>query len=175
MRPTAGSTGRTEVDPEIKTGGENESRAPKLRTAVAVTRSGQCHKAAGNTARPSRPRWRWRHLRAKRRWPNGHQVWKDSSLEDGSCGGRLRCLRQREGPDVQERQIQERRRPDRPPVPGDRPAEGEAGFLCGEVRSMSPARRRQMVDRVHPSLSLVRQCALLGVSRSSLYYRPRAA
>ena len=31
---------------------------------------------------------------------------------------------------------------------------------------MSPARRRQMVDRQHPSLSLVRQCALLGVSRS---------
>ncbi len=40
---------------------------------------------------------------------------------------------------------------------------------------MSPARRRQMVDREHPSLSLVRQCALLGVSRSSIYYRPRAA
>ena len=40
---------------------------------------------------------------------------------------------------------------------------------------MSPARRRQMVDREHPSLSLGRQCALLGVSRSSLYYRPRAA
>ena len=32
-----------------------------------------------------------------------------------------------------------------------------------------------MVDREHPSLSLVRQCALLGVSRSSIYYRPRVA
>ena len=40
---------------------------------------------------------------------------------------------------------------------------------------MSPAQRRQMVDREHPSLSLVRQCALLRVSRSSIYYRPRAA
>ena len=40
---------------------------------------------------------------------------------------------------------------------------------------MSPDSRRQMVDRNLPSLSLVRQCALLGVSRSSLYYRPRAA
>ena len=40
---------------------------------------------------------------------------------------------------------------------------------------MSPAQRREMVDREHPSLSLVRQCALLGVSRSSVYYRPRAA
>ena len=40
---------------------------------------------------------------------------------------------------------------------------------------MSPARRREMVDREHPSLSLVRQCALLGVSRSSIYYRARGA
>ena len=40
---------------------------------------------------------------------------------------------------------------------------------------MSPAGRRQVVDREHPSLSLVHQCALLGVSRSSIYYRPRAA
>ena len=31
------------------------------------------------------------------------------------------------------------------------------------------------VDREHPSLSIVRQCTLLGVSRSSIYYRPRAA
>ena len=32
-----------------------------------------------------------------------------------------------------------------------------------------------MVDREHPSLSTARQCALLGVARSSLYYRPREA
>ena len=32
-----------------------------------------------------------------------------------------------------------------------------------------------MVDRHHPSLSLVRQCALLGVSRSGIYYHPKAA
>ena len=69
---------------------------------------------------------------------------------------------------------QERRRPDRPPVPGDWPAQGGAGFLGGEVRSMSPGRRREMVDREHPKLPIVRQCALLGVSRSSLYYHPKA-
>ena len=41
---------------------------------------------------------------------------------------------------------------------------------------MSPAKRRQMVDRQHPSLSVVRQYApCCEVSRSSLYYRPRAA
>ena len=32
-----------------------------------------------------------------------------------------------------------------------------------------------MVERRHPSLSLVRQCRLLGISRSGLYYRPKPA
>lgn len=40
---------------------------------------------------------------------------------------------------------------------------------------MSAARRRQMVDREHPNLPIVRQCALLGVSRSSIYYRLKMA
>ena len=40
---------------------------------------------------------------------------------------------------------------------------------------MSPARRRQMVDREHPKLPIVRQCALLEVTRSSVYYRPKGA
>ena len=39
---------------------------------------------------------------------------------------------------------------------------------------MSRERRREMVDRQHPALSTVRQCGLLGISRSSVYYRPRA-
>ena len=38
---------------------------------------------------------------------------------------------------------------------------------------MTLAKRRELVDRQHRSLSIVRQCALLGVSRSSLYYHPR--
>ena len=38
---------------------------------------------------------------------------------------------------------------------------------------MTPAQRRELVDRQHGSLSIVRQCALLGVSRSSLYHRPK--
>ena len=45
-----------------------------------------------------------------------------------------------------------RRRPRRPVLPGDRPTEGGAGFLGGEVRSMSPGQRREMVDREHPTL-----------------------
>ena len=39
---------------------------------------------------------------------------------------------------------------------------------------MSLVQRRQMVNREHSSLSIARQCALLGVSRSSLYHRPQA-
>ena len=38
---------------------------------------------------------------------------------------------------------------------------------------MTPAERRELVDWQHRFLSIVRQCALLGVSRSSLYYRPK--
>ena len=40
---------------------------------------------------------------------------------------------------------------------------------------MSMEHRRKMVDREHPTLSIVRQCVLLGVNRSSLYYRHRGA
>ena len=40
---------------------------------------------------------------------------------------------------------------------------------------MSRERRREMVDRQHPVLSTVRQCALLDISRSSLYYRRKGA
>ena len=38
---------------------------------------------------------------------------------------------------------------------------------------MSPAERRELVDRQLRSLSIARQCQLMGVSRSSLYYRPK--
>ena len=33
-------------------------------------------------------------------------------------------------------------------------------------------RRRAVVDRRYPSLSVARQCSLLDISRSGLYYRP---
>ena len=37
---------------------------------------------------------------------------------------------------------------------------------------MSRNQRQAMIDRDHDQLSLVRQCALLDVSRASVYYRP---
>lgn len=39
---------------------------------------------------------------------------------------------------------------------------------------MSTTERRQKVVRSHPRLSLVRQCELLMIHRSSLYYKPRS-
>ncbi len=38
---------------------------------------------------------------------------------------------------------------------------------------MNVERRRAVVDRQHPSLSIVRQCRLLDISRSGLYYQPK--
>ena len=37
---------------------------------------------------------------------------------------------------------------------------------------MSRRRRLAMVDRGHPGLSVVKQCRLLQLSRSAVYYRP---
>ena len=39
---------------------------------------------------------------------------------------------------------------------------------------MSVERRHEVVDRRHPSLSIVRQCRLQDISRSGLYYQPKA-
>src|SRR5690606_25150398 len=39
-------------------------------------------------------------------------------------------------------------------------------------RSMSVDRRRAMIEPEHARLSIVRQCELVGISRSSWYYRP---
>ena len=38
---------------------------------------------------------------------------------------------------------------------------------------MSVERRRAIVDRRHPSLPVVKQCTLLDISRSGLYYQPK--
>ena len=53
-------------------------------------------------------------------------------------------------------------------------AQGGTGFFVTELRVVSRSQRRA-IDREEPKLSLVRQCALLGISRSSLYYLPTEA
>jgi putative transposase len=37
---------------------------------------------------------------------------------------------------------------------------------------MSIGRRRQVIERAHPRLSVVRQCELVSISRSGFYHRP---
>src|SRR5690606_12717038 len=54
----------------------------------------------------------------------------------------------------------------------DRAADRGAGFFSEGLRSLSIDRRRQMVDSGHASLSIARQCELVGVSRSGFYYQP---
>ncbi len=48
----------------------------------------------------------------------------------------------------------------------------ERDFLEG-LRSLSVDRRRAMIAPEHAQLSVTRQCELVGISRSSWYYRPR--
>ncbi|MGG5891197.1 IS3 family transposase [Falsiroseomonas sp. HC035] len=48
----------------------------------------------------------------------------------------------------------------------------ERDFLAKGLRSMSLERRRQMIEPEHPRLSVVRQCALVSISRSGFYRRP---
>ena len=49
----------------------------------------------------------------------------------------------------------------------------ERDFFVARVRSMSRPERRAMIVRDHPALSLSRQCRLLSLGRSSLYYTPK--
>jgi hypothetical protein len=48
----------------------------------------------------------------------------------------------------------------------------ERDFLAKRSAQLGLPRRKTLVEPGHPQLSLVRQCQLLGVSRSSLYYQP---
>ena len=46
----------------------------------------------------------------------------------------------------------------------------ERDFLSKAVRSVSRSRRVEMVDPNHPRISIVRQCRLVSIARSSFYY-----
>ena len=50
----------------------------------------------------------------------------------------------------------------------DWPIGGGTGFFGESLRSMSVERRRGIIDESHAQLSIVRQCALLQISRSGL-------
>ncbi|NVN03882.1 MULTISPECIES: IS3 family transposase [Asaia] len=48
----------------------------------------------------------------------------------------------------------------------------ERGFFTGCLCAVGRAQRRQMIDLKRPRLSVVRQCTLLQLNRSGVYYRP---
>src|SRR5260221_10148637 len=92
----------------------------------------------------------------------------DQQLEAGAgeaCGGAV-CARQQgaggrgcaEG--------------DRRSAPEDRSAAGRVRFSCRAARHLPSAERRAMIAP-GAGLSGSRPCALLGIARSSFYYRPR--
>src|SRR3979490_1831364 len=61
---------------------------------------------------------------------------------------------------------------DRRSAPEDRSATGRARFSCRAARHLPSAERRAMIAP-EAGLSVSRQCTLLGIARSSFYYRPR--
>src|ERR1700758_3591473 len=61
---------------------------------------------------------------------------------------------------------------DRRSAPEDRTAAGRVRFSCRAARHLPSAERRAMIAP-EAGLSVGRQCVLLGVARSSFYYRPR--
>jgi hypothetical protein len=48
----------------------------------------------------------------------------------------------------------------------------ENDFFVTRAEAMSPSERKAMINRDRTDLSLTRQCKLLKISRSSLYYAP---
>src|ERR1700722_12542547 len=61
---------------------------------------------------------------------------------------------------------------DRRSAPEDRTAAGRVRFSCRAARHLPSAARRAMIAP-EAGLSVIRQCALLGVARSSFYSRSR--
>ena len=60
----------------------------------------------------------------------------------------------------------------RGPAREDRRVDGGAGFFSARLATLSRAARLELVER-DGALSIRRQCALLGINRSSVYYTPR--
>src|ERR1700736_5877168 len=92
----------------------------------------------------------------------------DKQLEAGAgeACGRAVCTRQQGAGD---RGCAEG---DRRSASEDRSATGRARFSCRAARHLPSAERRAMIAP-EAGLSVSRQCTLLGIARSSFYYRPR--
>ena len=65
-----------------------------------------------------------------------------------------------------------RRGPPGRAVRADRPAQDGAGVAQKKAAALRAEHKRPLIEAGHPALSVRRQCELLGLSRSSLYYEP---
>src|SRR5438132_6003688 len=92
----------------------------------------------------------------------------DQQLEAGAgeACGRAVCARQ------QGTRSRRCAKGDRRSAPQDRAAAGRARFSCRAARHLPSAERGAMIAP-EAGLSISRQCTLLGIARSSFYYRPR--
>ncbi|HEX3880333.1 MAG TPA: IS3 family transposase [Bryobacteraceae bacterium] len=88
-------------------------------------------------------------------------------MEEGGAGANAGTLRGRsnsQGPRRRDRQQRALRR--------DRPAESRVGLAQKKTGDARLEDLRALVERDHSELSIRRQCELLGVNRSGLYYEP---
>ena len=60
----------------------------------------------------------------------------------------------------------------RPSVSGDRPTQGGAGLAQKKSLAGPLEARRVLIDPSNPMPSIVRQCELVGLARSTWYYEP---
>ena len=88
-------------------------------------------------------------------------------LEAVGAGGSAGSVRRRHEPPP-EGSRGDHSRPERQ----DRRIDRVARIVIARARELSRAERLKMIEREHQSLSVSRQCRLLAVSRSTLYYRP---
>jgi putative transposase len=89
--------------------------------------------------------------------------WKKQLLE----GASELFTRGKKSKDKEEGQTKEARA-----VPADRQAADGAGVAQKSLSCSDARELRKLVDHDHPELSVSRQCALLGLPRSTLYYQP---
>lgn len=99
-------------------------------------------------------------------YPAQVNTWKRELLENAS----ELFDKERQGSEHSQKRSQSR---ERRALSSNRQVEGGAGCFGRTLRTTgTAAARKALVDAEHPELSLVRQCQLLSIRRSSLYYRP---